>query len=52
MKKVFIILLMVCSMICTTIGLSACGPTETTKETVETIVAFDDYDDVLLTLCE
>jgi hypothetical protein len=37
-------------MVCTAIGLSSCLPTGIMKEKVETIVAFDDYDDVLLTL--
>ncbi|MBQ3571800.1 MAG: hypothetical protein IJA15_03115, partial [Clostridia bacterium] len=52
MKKIFIVLLAVCSMVCTTIGLTACGNTsqQPVKEKIETIVSFDDYNDVLLTL--
>ncbi|MBR3863580.1 MAG: hypothetical protein IKJ19_00480 [Clostridia bacterium] len=52
MKKIFIVLLAVCSMVCTTIGLTACSDTsqQPVKEKIETIVSFDDYNDVLLTL--
>ena len=48
MKKICIILLMVCSMICTALGFAACGADPV--ERVQTIVTFDDYDDVMLTL--
>ena len=51
MKKILIVLLAVCSMLCATIGLSACvSQNEPVKEKIETIVSFDSYDEVLLTL--
>ena len=50
MKKILMILLAVCTTMCAVIGLSACKSSQPKKEAVETIVSFDDYGDVLLTL--